>query len=53
MLWLNNYFSDINETLVDEMCVPDSNIDPQIVQDISWLPLVSYIKEEIENFLLF
>ena len=52
---LNNYFSDINETLVDadEMCVPDSNIDPQIVQNISWLPLVSYIKEEIEIFRYF
>ena len=51
MLLLNNYFSDINETLVD--CVPDSKIDPQIVQNISWLPLVSYLKEKIEIFCYF
>jgi len=31
----------INETQVNEMCVPGSKIDPQIVQSISWLPLVS------------
>ena len=42
--WLNPYFSAINETLVDEKYRPDSNIDPQILQNISWLPLVSYLK---------
>jgi len=28
-------------TPVDEMCVPDSNIDPETVKSLTWLPLVS------------
>jgi len=31
----------INETLVDEKYGPDSNIDPQILQNINWLPMAS------------
>ena len=37
------FFSGINETQVNEMCFPGSKIDPQIVQSISWLPLVSQL----------
>ena len=41
--WLNPNFSVINETLMDEKYGPDSNIDLQITQYISWLPIVSYL----------
>ena len=29
---------------IDELCQPNSNIDPELVSSIGWLPLVSFVQ---------
>ena len=38
------FFIGISYTPEDVICVPDSNIDPEIVKSITWLPLVSVLQ---------
>ena len=33
-------FEDVTHIPMDEMCVPESKIDPETVNNITWLPLV-------------
>ena len=37
-------FAAVNEILVDEEYGSNSSTEPQVLQNISWLPMVSYIK---------
>ena len=49
-------FEDVTYIPVDEMCVPDSNIDPETVNNITWLPLVRISTSPpffIEKFIIF
>ena len=38
------FFVGITYTSDDVICVPDSNIDPEIVKSITWLPLVGVLQ---------
>ena len=49
-------FEDVTYIPVNEMCVPESKIDPETVNNITWLPLVRISTSPpffIEKFIIF